>query len=203
MLNLIGKHIKFSKANKTYLKGINLSTGKSWDIATEHMKSIKKRINTHLVIEQRDLCAYCSCRLNVGGRAEIEHIAPKGKTLYPEFTFNERNLILVCQHCNSSTKKGRMDPVTKRSKYYGCCEFSIVHPHFDDPDEHYQWANGVKICIISKSAKATKSIKVFKLDCVYLTEQRAKDLQSEKWKQKIPLSPLEEAELDKALQLLP
>ncbi|MEH7403363.1 retron system putative HNH endonuclease [Gottfriedia acidiceleris] len=203
MLNLIGKHINFSTVEKTYLNALDLTKGESWKIKTNVMIAIKDRINKHLLSKQEHRCAFCSSRLNVGGRSEIEHIAPKGKDLYPEFTFNERNLVLACQHCNSSSKKGTTDPITRYSKYYGRCQFSIVHPHFDDPDQHYNWANGVKICIISNSTKATESIRVFELDSPYLTEQRAQDFQSNRRKLKMPLSPIEEEELDKALQLLP
>ncbi|MFF2596469.1 retron system putative HNH endonuclease [Priestia megaterium] len=203
MLNLRNKYVIFTAKEKKYLQTIDLATGESWEISTKDMKAIKTKIKEHLASAQSFKCAYCSSRLNVGGRAEIEHIAPKAKSLYPEFTFNGMNLVLACQHCNSSSKKGRKNPVSRHSKYYRKCKFSIVHPYFDDPSQHYNWTNGVRICIVANSPKAQTSIEMFELDSLYLTEQRAMDLQRERRKAKAQLSLIEEEEIDKALELLP
>ncbi|MED3126822.1 retron system putative HNH endonuclease [Bacillus tropicus] len=205
MLNLKNKQIKYTKLEKDYIKGLDLDSGNSWKIQTKEMKSLKYRIKDWLTAKQNDRCAYCSSRLNVGGRAEIEHIAPKGELLYPKFTFNENNLILACQHCNSSTKKGAKDPIVKYSVYYKRCKFSIVHPYFDDPDEHYKWINEIRICIVANpdSIKAKNSIEMFELDGPYLTEERAKTFLWEKMKQGANLSSADQAEIQKALEFSP
>ncbi|WP_217578986.1 hypothetical protein, partial [Mesorhizobium sp. GbtcB19] len=77
MLNLIKKNVKFSREEKRYLKTINVTDGKAWDKSTHEMKRIKERVKSHLYDVQKHRCAYCGTRLNVGGRAEIEHVAPK------------------------------------------------------------------------------------------------------------------------------
>ncbi|MFF2795340.1 HNH endonuclease family protein [Lysinibacillus xylanilyticus] len=203
MLNLIGKNVKFSNKEKSYLKTIDVTDGKAWEKSTNEMNRIKEKVKIHLYSVQNHRCAYCGTRLNVGGRAEIEHIAPKGVSYHPEFTFHELNLLFACEHCNGSSKKGQIDIVIKKSKYYPKCQFSIVHPFFDDPDLHYEWVNSVPICIKSNTVKGKKSIEIFELDSPYLTEDRAKTLFSEHRKMRIPLSPQQESEIDNALSLLP
>lgn len=203
MLKLIGKNVKFTKKEKSYLKTIKVTDGKAWDISTNDMNRIKEKIKSHLYNVQNYRCAYCGTRLNVGGRAEIEHIAPKGLSLHPEFTFHELNLLFACEHCNGSSKKGQKDILIKKSPYYPRCQFSIVHPFFDDPDLHYQWTNSVTICIKSNTDKGKKSIEIFQLDSPFLTEDRARTLLAEHRKMKIPLSPEQESEIDSALSLLP
>lgn len=203
MLNLIGKNVKFTKKEKGYLKTINVVDGKAWDISTDDMKRIKDKIKNHLDNVQNYRCAYCGTRLYVGGRAEIEHIAPKGVSLHPEFTFHELNLVFACEHCNGSSKKGQKDILIKKAKYYPKCQFSIVHPFFDDPDLHYGWVNSVPICIRSKTKKGGKSIEIFELASPFLTEDRAKTVLAEHRKMRIPLTPEQESEIDSALGLLP
>lgn len=192
MLNLKNKQINYTTKEMQYLKSLNLSSGKEWDRSNREILELKKRLKDHLNKQQGYRCAYCSCRLNVGGRAEIEHIAPKGKKLYPEFTFNKYNLVLACQNCNSSSKKGQKDPVLKHSVYYRRCKFSIVHPYLDDPSMHYKWANGVRIIIVSNSPKADASIEMFDLNSQFQTEDRAKTLLADKLKNNMPLNKEEE-----------
>ncbi|HDR7993068.1 MULTISPECIES: hypothetical protein [Bacillus cereus group] len=203
MLNLLEKNVKFSREEKRYLKTINVTDGKAWDKSTHEMKRIKERVKSHLYDVQKHRCAYCGTRLNVGGRAEIEHVAPKGVSLYPEFTFHEKNLLFACEHCNGSSKKGQKDIVIKKAKYYPRCKFSIVHPFFDDPNQHYQWVEDIPICIKSNTDKGKKSIEIFELDSIYLTENRAKRVLARNYKRHVSLTPAQELELEKGLSLLP
>src|SRR5688500_18712768 len=69
------------------------------------INQLKERLNSHFDIQQREKCCYCGLLYDRTGRGEIEHIAPKGGTLYPQFSFTANNLAKACQLCNSSSMK--------------------------------------------------------------------------------------------------
>jgi len=172
MLDLRGKNIKFLTSEKTHFNSLYLGDGKAWD---RMGAAIKKRLKTHLETVQNKKCAYCGVRVEVAGRGEIEHIVPKGKSLYPQFTFHELNLVLICELCNGSSRKGSKDIISRNSPIYSLNKFKIVHPFFDNPETHYDWVNNAKINIIEKSSKGRYSIDLFQLDSIQMTEYRAKD----------------------------
>ena len=149
----------------------------AWNSST--IEAVKTIIHNQLLIIQDYNCCYCGLKVNEGGRAEIEHIANKGGTKRPayiEFVFTKENLAIVCQFCNSSSKKGQediMDFVDKTN--YNNCTFKIVHPYFDDPNQHYDWSKGkYEILISSETDKGKKSIQLFGLDTEAHTLARAK-----------------------------
>lgn len=199
MLKLTGKEIKFIQNEKKVISN-HLSKGKGWDNNTIGLKAIKKRLKEHLELQQNKLCAYCGNKIYKTSRPEIEHIAPKGMKLYPEFSFVTLNLGLSCGFCNGSSKKGQKDVVSKRSKYYGRCQFYLVHPYFDDPDDHYEWEKDVRVLIKSKTPKGKYSIDLFKLNDIYQTEARAGTLLINARKANYQLSADEEDMIDRALQ---
>ena len=101
----------------------------------------KKRIKDYLKKEQNGCCAYCGFDFETRGESHRDHIAPKA--LYPEFLFRPDNLILSCPVCNGLDMKKNADtivaPVNKR---YKSCNFSIVHPYFDDFNDHITYIPG-------------------------------------------------------------
>ena len=146
---------------------------------------VKKEIHRQLLAIQSHNCCYCGLKVNEGGRAEIEHIANKGgkkKPAYTEFVFTKKNLAIICQFCNSSSKKGQEDiTLNIDPANYDNCTFKIVHPYFDDPNLHYEWSAGkFEILISSISVKGKKSIKLFGLDSEAHTLARAKQAMFEK-----------------------
>lgn len=148
-----------------------------WDDG--RVTDIKQKIHQQLLAIQSSNCCYCGLKVNEGGRAEIEHIANKGgkkRPAYVEFVFTKENLAIICQFCNSSSKKGQEDIMdTVDLANYNNCTFKIVHPYFDNPVAHYKWSNGkFGILISSNSVKATKSIGLFGLDSEAHTLARAK-----------------------------
>lgn len=148
-----------------------------WDSSI--VSNLKTEIHNQLLVIQENNCCYCGLKVNEGGRAEIEHIANKGglkRPAYIEFVFTKENLAIVCQFCNSSSKKGQADilDLVDLTNYHNCT-FKIVHPYFDNPNLHYSWTKGkYKILISSTSAKGIKSISLFGLDSEGHTLARAK-----------------------------
>src|SRR5690606_18225498 len=105
-----------------------------WDSSI--VSALKTQINNQLLAIQDNNCCYCGLKVNEGGRAEIEHIANKGglkRPAYIEFVFTKENLAIVCQFCNSSSKKGQTDilDLVDLTNYQNCT-FKIVHPYFDN-----------------------------------------------------------------------
>lgn len=148
----------------------------NWESQTNCIKALKVAMNTHFDSVQNERCCYCGLLYDRTGRGEIEHIAPKGATSYPQFSYTPNNLAKACQLCNSSSMKHTFDTVEAVDAIYENCAFKIVHPYLDNHAEHYAWNYGLRHVIISvnnNSAKAKKSIEIFELDSEKRTRARA------------------------------
>ncbi|MED2708447.1 hypothetical protein [Bacillus toyonensis] len=177
MLKKIEGKIRFAKKHKKYLRKLRPWNGK-WGIVNKEINMLKKHIRTQLANFQDNKCAYCGLTLNETSGSEIEHIVPKGgdkQPIHPQFTFTPYNLSLSCHLCNGPVKKGKKDTIITLDINYRLCEFSIVHPYFDDPKDHFDWIpKGKKILISDRTPKGKKSIEIFKLDDTAHNEARAK-----------------------------
>jgi uncharacterized protein (TIGR02646 family) len=154
-------------------------TGGEWDIKdNEYIQSFKTELKTQLLIIQDERCAYCGLPLGETGKTEIEHFAPKGGAKRPkhtEFSFTVENLVLSCNLCNSPIKKGMYDTISQKKPSYQDCTFKIVHPYFDEHDQHYGWVNTASTILIQGiSAKGRESIRLFELDSSRHTEARVR-----------------------------
>ena len=159
---------KFDSLNLSYLATLVPWSGDDWNKNTNDLKRAKAHIHSELDTLQNNECAYCGLTMRETTQAQIEHIAPKGseKTLfYPQFTFEAANLVLACSLCNSSSMKGTFRTISKLHADYKKCEFNIVHPYFDEPNDHYFWADPeYKTIIKNKTSKGEQSITIFELD---------------------------------------
>jgi uncharacterized protein (TIGR02646 family) len=118
---------------------------KQW--SEDDLSEIRSAIRNHYRNEQNGLCAYCRNPISIHDalNCHVEHIAPKSK--YPEFIFEPKNLCVICSDCNAIKRNQevmRNEPDTiangSNRKIYprSSSAFFIVHPHFDDWDEHIQ-----------------------------------------------------------------
>lgn len=174
------------------LNSIKEWTGHKWDTPpNENIKNIITKIRGQLE-DCQTVCSYCGLELNGTSKGEIEHIAAKATGFrHPEFTFTLKNLTLACHWCNTSEKKGTKETISKKHKLYSRCEFKIVHPYFDNPDNHYDWVdNHIEILIQVKNncPKAITSIDMFGLDDPKMNEHRAKEVRYDEIKRKFILS---------------
>lgn len=127
MLNLNPEEaVSFSDDEKIEI----LTFNNKWDKASS---AIKNKISDHTLRIQRGYCAYCEFPL-FKGEIEIEHIANKGAN--GEFTFESLNLVTSCKSCNSPINKGQKPTIKVLKEKYKECEFFIVHPFLDNPEEH-------------------------------------------------------------------
>ncbi len=169
--------------------------GSMWDTdATDEIKSIKSKIRRQLENGQTT-CAYCGLKLNGTSKGEIEHIAPKASFRYPQFTFTLLNMVLACHFCNGFDKKGTNDTISKTHKLYRKCEFSIVHPYFDNPDDHFEWDDKnttILISVKNNSERALNTLKIFKLDTTVMNELRAQQVRFDELKRQYQLTSNDE-----------
>lgn len=185
MLNL-NNCIRYSQKHQTHITKLGVPKYEDWDSGKQVNKEIKKEIRKQLLTFQKDKCVYCRLKLGETSRDEIEHIAPRHK--YPQFEYTAKNLAMSCQHCNSSSKKGRKDTVNTYNTNYNNCTFTIIHPYLDDVD-HFLESEGAIIRIRpglakNEKVKAKNTLDMFELCEIVQVEARKKDLVYEEWKQK-------------------
>lgn len=179
MITQIIKILVYTEEQKKNLNDLKPHEKNMWDSPpNDNIRELKSVIRDKLLINQSETCAYCGLDLGGTSEGQIEHIAPKAK--YPQFTFEEYNLAMACHHCNGFSKKGNHHTISTLTSDYSKCKFKLVHPYFDNPDNHYDWTSvSRKIIIKSKSKKADYSIEIFDLDEPKMTELRAKKIISE------------------------
>lgn len=137
---------------------------------------IKAKIKTQLTYNQ-ECCAYCGLPFKGSKDKQIEHIAPKANYRQPQFTFTLHNLVLSCGYCNDLIVKGTKPTIElPEHRFYSRCNFLIVHPYFDDPDDYYDWTDNndrILIQIKNNEEKAKYSIEMFGLDSEEMSGWRA------------------------------
>lgn len=183
----------FSPIQRTFIQNMPELIGIEWQ--GNHLprppwihgsgKKIKKLTN-HIFSEleqlQGNYCIYCGMSFEVTSGKQVEHIAPKGEGRYPQFMFEGLNLVLSCALCNGFEKKERKEFWNTIegavAANYEDCEFTIVHPYFHDPKDHfeflYNYDHDGEVIIRGISPKGICSISTFKLDEEPLTTERAK-----------------------------
>ncbi|MEQ9297609.1 MAG: HNH endonuclease signature motif containing protein [Cyclobacteriaceae bacterium] len=167
--------LKLGDSETAILEAKKPWTGNQWK-DKDFKDIVKPKILVQLKSNQ-ECCAYCGLRFKGERDMQIEHIAPKAFNRRPQFTFTLKNLVLSCVYCNGLSVKGTTDtirdPVQER---YEDCDFLLVHPYFDDPDDHFDWTDEddkIIIQVKNDSLKAQFSISMFDLTSSGMTEQRA------------------------------
>jgi uncharacterized protein (TIGR02646 family) len=87
-------------------------------------------------------CVYCESNVEVCSYIPTEHFYPK--SLYPQWTFEWRNLFPACNKCN--IEKGEHDTYT----------YPIVNPEQDDPEMYFIYQD-IRICPAPTSPDFEKS----------------------------------------------
>ncbi len=194
MIEKLNFNLTLTKDEYLSLIAIKNWRGKDWsDPPNNDIKNIKSEIRRQLDLNQVK-CAYCGLKFKDKGDSQIEHIAAKSDakpTRHPEFTFTLKNLVLACVSCNGFSKKSAQETIANKHQTYSKCTFTIVHPYFDNPDDHYDWVIDLTAVIIqvnNGSLKGAESIRMFGLDSSEMTELRAGQKLLEDLKREMPLS---------------
>ena len=150
----------------------------------------KDKLRDYLLIEQGGCCAYCGFGFETKGTAHRDHIAPKD--LFARFTFEVENLILACPVCNGLGMKKNVDTILASHTEYDQCTFKLVHPYYDEYDDHIELEEGNAI-IKMKTIKGEFTIDLFKLASVEKTTSRMQCIIFEKIKD-LPQEALDQIE---------
>jgi 5-methylcytosine-specific restriction endonuclease McrA len=135
------------------------ASDKIWE--REDVSPIRRTIKAKYIVHQCRLCCYCkqvakSKNFKVW---EVEHILPQ--SVFPEFTFEPKNLAVACPDCN--TFKGNKS-ISKSPKYRSFpskpISYTIIHPNFDKYDDHL---HNVGYIYIPKTPKGSRTIEVCRL----------------------------------------
>lgn len=141
----------------------------SWNSGTNAVKQFKRKFREWALRNQNERCAFCCFPLGHEGPRRafaIDHFAPKGSTLYPQWTFEPLNLILTCWSCNSHFKLVD-DTVQSAATTYAASLFTYVHPYLHDVESHiigtYQGDSQLVVVPEAKTAIGEKTIEAFAL----------------------------------------
>lgn len=149
---------KFSKSGVTHT---------NWQ--DNDISDIRSSIREYYRIEQKAKCAYCkqNVSLTSASNCQVEHIVPKSK--YIDFITEPKNLCVICADCNEIKKSQEIlnevpDVTTNTTiiRYPRTSNaFKIIHPHFDNYNEHILVINGF---YFDKSSKGGYTILFCKLN---------------------------------------
>lgn len=152
----------------------NASKKAEWSRQTNTVKAFKKAVMDHGLDVQDHKCAWCEARVGeqVRRTPHRDHIAPK--ELYGKWTFLPINIVVACEACNGFAVKCAVDTVKAEADNYEDCEFRIVHPYLDDPDEHIDFVQEDKrVLMVGLTDKGSWTITNMKLDGTSATVRRA------------------------------
>lgn len=128
---------------------------------------IRKEIKDHYIKTQNYTCVYCKQIIkSTNGRVwDIEHIISRESV--HEFMFEPKNLCTACPECNNRKGANKVTQSKARKRLPVKSEdYSIVHPHFDNYDEHIEAIKPGEF-YISKSHKGEKTISMCGLNRFY------------------------------------
>lgn len=149
---IINRPIEYSAQSADIIERKKNSAGFRHEMwSDEDLELVRREIRDYYRNEQRLVCAYCRARVanRSAAGAPIEHIVSKSSNI--NFIFEPRNLCVVCPDCNEYKGKREVlvEPVTKSRNIYKYPEktedFRIVHPHYDDFDDHIMQANRIYV----------------------------------------------------------
>ncbi|MFP3598201.1 HNH endonuclease [Chryseobacterium sp. SIMBA_029] len=154
---------------KRILDFLSRSDLKSSDWSIDDIKDIRKFIRDYYRNITRK-CFYCRKDISLRSvdNCHVEHIIPKSVQI--QFMFEPKNLCIVCSDCNIIKSKkevsGQIETVTKNGKLYtmyprSSNAFIVVHPHFDNYDDHIHHSGDI---YISKSKKGSYTIHICELN---------------------------------------
>ena len=107
------------------------------------VKNFRSLIRNHYLLDQKLTCFYCRQYIfsTNGLHWQVEHILPK--SLFPQFLFEPKNLIVICPDCNR--EKGNQNPhvngdrACSQSSYPSTSgRFKIIHPLYDTYEDHIE-----------------------------------------------------------------
>lgn len=115
-----------------------------------------KQIKQVLLDETNSKCCYCESKILHIDYGDVEHLLPK--SAFPEKFVEWENLSISCGKCNTNK-----DDYHSRS-------LALSNPYIDNVEKEYVFAGPI---VMSKSDKASKTIRKLELNRVSLIESRS------------------------------
>lgn len=138
--------IKFSKAQQRLItEKLNDSFFSHINWGDQSLLGLRRAIRLFYRKMQKGVCSYCKNDISLVSVANchVEHIVPKSK--YKCFIFEPKNLCVICADCSEIKRNQEVGEETidtikgghKRKLYpRSSSAFKIVHPHFDNFNDH-------------------------------------------------------------------
>ncbi|HDM8144628.1 hypothetical protein AAFX19_26720 [Vibrio harveyi] len=161
----------------SYINKLKPHKAAQWSYKSKDMNNFKDQLMEECKRIQKCRCVYCG--LSFTHRLiDREHFVAKGeKRGKPEFMFNTKNLFASCAYCNRRIK-GQKSVLLNYDQDYSKCEFNIIHPLLDNPNDYLSYKNdskGRQVKIEAKPSlnnKGEETIKFFKLATVEMRKAR-------------------------------
>lgn len=172
----------FTTTELAHIKNQALTIKSYWSTKLKPDKDIitkfKSEIKEHYYYEQRRLCCYCSMELAKSKDShDAEHVIDKGQ--HPNFMFEYDNLAISCKPCNRT--KGQKAVLVTSGKPTtvpgNSADYTIVHPHLDEWDEHFAYDHFDRVIPLSNSPKGRQTLEVcgiYKLNMARLADKFTK-----------------------------
>ncbi len=129
---------------QSFINGYDKKNYKLWnDEENNDIKKFRSLIRNHYLTDQNLTCFYCRQYIfsTNGLHWQVEHILPK--SIFPQFLFEPRNLIVICPDCNR--EKSDQNPHTdgdrakNRLNYPSTSgRFKIIHLLYDIYESHIE-----------------------------------------------------------------
>jgi uncharacterized protein (TIGR02646 family) len=124
-------------------------------------KKFKQEVKDYYLFSQGRKCCYCSFELaNDHSTFDAEHILDK--STHQHFMFELNNLAAACRPCNRAKNA---KPVLAASNAYtsvpvDSLDYTLVHPHLDDWDDHLKYDSLNRIRPANHSSKGKCTIDI-------------------------------------------
>ncbi|NYT40770.1 hypothetical protein HZY97_08380 [Sphingomonas sp. R-74633] len=129
--------------------------------STDAAGPVRKAIKDHYIEEQHQRCCYCGHHIATNNNAvwDGEHVI--SRETKPAFMFEPRNLAVSCKDCNiAKSVKGVLKNKDRKTFPSKSTDYIIVHPHFDEYDDHIHWIGPVVYAAPSDSRKGSITIEM-------------------------------------------
>jgi len=125
----------------------------------EETTAVRNAIKDHYIAEQDFRCCYCRRQVLSKNKGDWQGDHVIARDTHAQFMFEPRNLAICCRGCNGEKSNKNVLKNPKRKTFPDKSgDYLIVHPHFDNYDEHLRWFGPV--CAPRKSPKGAKTIEI-------------------------------------------
>jgi len=148
-----------AKAIVDAFDALPLDDKKSSYWSEDETKAVRDVIKDHYIAEQDFHCCYCRRQTLSKNKADWQGDHVIARNSHAQFMFEPRNLAICCRSCNGAkSDKNVLRNPNRKTFPVKSSDYLIVHPHFDEYDEHICWFG--QVCAPRNSSKGAETIEV-------------------------------------------